>query len=126
MQLKDIMRELSLTRLNPMAGQENTLEATAGHASDLLSDVLANAPGGSVLITIQVHMNVIAVSLHAGVAAVIFTSGLCPEKAVVDKATEEALPLYSSQETTFDIVGRLYSLGLRGDKGRELPRLGSI
>ena len=89
-------------------------EVTAGHASDLLSDVLANAPTGGVLLTIQVHMNVIAVAVHAGLSAVIFTSGMRPEESVRLKAVQEGIPLFTTAETTFETAGRLYAMGLRG------------
>jgi hypothetical protein len=79
-----------------------------------LSDVLANAPAKGVLVTIQVHMNVIAIAVHADLSAVIFASGKTPEAAVIKKAVEEKIPLYVAQESAFDVVGRLYSLGLRG------------
>jgi hypothetical protein len=62
-------------------------------------------------------MNVVAVALHAGLAAVIFTSGMMPDAAVVQKATEEKLALYRTPRGTFETAGRLYALGLRGAHG---------
>jgi predicted transcriptional regulator len=88
------------------------------HASDLLSDVLANAPAGGILLTIQVHMNVIAVAMHASLAAVVFTSGMAPDEAVRARAVEQKLPLYSTTASTFDTAGRLYAMGLRGGASR--------
>ena len=84
------------------------------HASDLLSDVLANAPAGGLLITIQVHMNVVAVAVHAGLAAVIFASGMKPPEDVRRKAVEEKVRLFTTRESTFDVAGKLYAQGLRG------------
>jgi hypothetical protein len=84
------------------------------YASDLLSDVLANAPSGGVLLTIQVHMNVIAVAVHAGLAGVVFTGGMRPDAAVTAKAGEEGLALFATTACTFDAAGGLYALGLRG------------
>ena len=92
----------------------NGAEVGAAHASDLLSDVLANAPSAGLLLTIQVHMNVIAVALHAGLAAVVFTSGMRPEEAVRLKAVAEGLTLLATVDSTFDAAGALYALGLRG------------
>jgi hypothetical protein len=115
MKLKDIVQKLGLTNLTPEIQIGESVDVSAGHASDLLSDVLANAPSGSVLVTIQAHMNVIAVALHAGIAAVIFASGMEPDEAVRNRATLEKLSLFSSNESTFDIAGQLYALGLRGD-----------
>ncbi len=115
MKVNDIAEKLGLESLTPEIKTEESIDVLKGHASDLLSDVLANAPSGSVLVTIQVHMNVIAVALHAGVASVIFSSSMVPDEAVREKATLEGLPLYTSKESTFDIAGQLYCLGLRGD-----------
>ena len=119
MTLAEMSRELALESLTPSleAGAPGA-QVDRAHASDLLSDVLANAPAGAVLLTIQVHMNVIAVALHAGLAAVVFTSGMAPDEAVRARAAEEKLPLFSTAASTFDTAGRLYALGLRGGTSR--------
>lgn len=91
-----------------------TTDVRRAHVSDLLSDVLANAPSGGILVTIQVHMNVIAVALHAGQAAVIFAAGMRPDDAVQKKAAAEKLPLFAAKDSSFDMAGKLYALGLRG------------
>jgi len=114
MRMGEIAEKLGLKNLTPEIGNAVENQVKAGHCSDLLSDVLANAPDGSVLVTIQVHVNVIAVAVHAGLSAVIFASGMTPEERVRQKAIEEGLPLFTSKEPTFDIVGKLYTLGLRG------------
>jgi hypothetical protein len=127
MRLHELARVLDLEQLTsttpgPTPGDDATgsgvaatdPDLTQGYASDLLSDVLANAPSGGVLITLQVHLNVIAVAGHAGLAAVIFSSGRRPDDEVIDRSAQEGIALFSSAEDTFDLVGRLYSLGIRG------------
>ncbi|HET6449697.1 MAG TPA: serine kinase [Spirochaetia bacterium] len=116
MTLAQIAAQLGLEVFTPELATEGGDDVTHGHASDLLSEVLANAPAGAVLLTTQVHMNVVAVALHAGLAAVVFTQGMQPEHAVRMKAVEEGLPLLGSRESTFDLAGRLYALGLRGTR----------
>jgi DRTGG domain len=117
MDLESIARELDLTNLTPaLAGAAGT-DVTAGYASDLLSDVLANAPEGGVLVTLQVHLNVVAVASHADLAAVIFTSGRAPDDEIVAKASAENLHLYATDADTFETVGRLYGLGLKSGRG---------
>jgi hypothetical protein len=69
-----------------------------------------------VLVTLQVHLNVIAVAGHAGLAAVIFSSGREPDEDVVAKAAKEGIALFASPDDTFDLAGRLYSLGIRGGR----------
>lgn len=124
MTLQDLARVLELEQLTPGrdggaapgdgAQMNGDVEITRGYASDLLSDVLANAPQGGVLVTLQVHLNVIAVASHAGLRAVIFSCGRRPEDDVIERAADEGLALYRSKADTFELAGRLYELGLRG------------
>lgn len=113
MTLQQLAAELELENLT----SELTLAArdvSAGYVSDLLSDVLANAPEDGVLVTVQVHLNVIAVAVHAGLAAVIFAADRRPDEGVRAKALEERIALFVSPRPAFDLVGRMYELGLRG------------
>ena len=110
--LKDLVEALDLRPLTPSL--EDDAEVTHGYASDLLSDVLAHAPEGGVLVTLQVHLNVIAVASHAGLQAVIFSCGRMPDDDILQRAAAEGLALFGSKADTFELVGRLYELGLRG------------
>jgi len=112
--LKDIAERLSLDLLTPELANGPWPDVTRGFASDLLSDVLAHAPVEGLLVTLQTHLNAVAVASHAQLAAVVFTGGRRPDTAVRRKAVEEEIILFGSRETTFDLVGRLYVLGLRG------------
>jgi hypothetical protein len=125
MRLRDLvhvleLEELTPVLLTPVEPGEETFEAgddpdiTRGYASDLLSDVLANAPACGILVTLQVHLNVIAVASHAGLRAVIFSCGRRPEEDVIARAADEGLILLASKSDTFELAGRLYELGLRG------------
>jgi len=114
MNLGEIKRALELENLTTELVPEESGSVDRAHASDLLSDVLANAPSGGLLITIQVHMNVVAVAVHAGLKAVVFASGMKPPEDVRAKAVAERISLFTSPESTFDVAGKLYELGLRG------------
>ena len=115
MTLQELARELGCTELTPDVTENRETEIARGYASDLLSDVLAHAPEDGVLVTLQVHLNVIAVASHAGLAAVVFAGGRSPEPDVLERAVAEGIALYSSPADTFDIVGRLYALGVKGN-----------
>jgi hypothetical protein len=117
MNVGQIAESLCLEKLTPELAAEEAQSVTRAHASDLLSDVLANAPAGGLLLTIQVHMNVVAVAVHAGLTGVIFTSGMKPSEEVRGKAAAERIALFTTRESTFDVAGKLYSLGLRGKQG---------
>jgi hypothetical protein len=114
MKLAEIIQTLGLEELTPQLTEAADAEITQGYASDLLSDVLAHAPAGGVLVTLQVHLNVIAVASHADLCGVIFASQRRPDAEVVTKAVEEGVALYVSGADTFDLVGRLYELGVTG------------
>lgn len=116
MNLAAIANLLGLENLTPEIDLDKTPDITSGFASDLLSDVLAHAPHGGVLVTVQVHLNVIAVSVHAEISAVIFALGRKPDDVTRDKAAEEGICLLASNESAFEIIGKLYELGLRGVK----------
>ena len=113
MKLDALVEKLGLECLTPELAK-SAVNVTAGYVSDLLSDVLANGPKGGVLVTVQVHLNVVAVAVHAELAAVIFAMDRRPEESVRTKAVEEGIALYVSKLTAFEIVGRLYEMGLRG------------
>lgn len=114
MKLEDIAGQLGLTEFTPDVTLNRDAEIDRGYASDLLSDVLAHAPEGGVLVTLQVHLNVIAVASHAELAAVVFAGDRQPDDEVIAKATAEGLSLYGSPSDTFDIVGCLSTLGVKG------------
>ena len=114
MNLREIAHKIRLEDLTAELASEAEANVSRAHASDLLSDVLANAPAGGVLLTIQVHMNVVAVALHAGLKAVIFCSGMKPPTDVRARALTEKILLFSTADSTFDAAGKLYALGLRG------------
>ena len=112
MKLHELAKALELTELTSAGDPE--ADITHGIASDLLSDVLAHAPEGGVLVTLQVHLNVIAVASHAGLRAVIFSCGRMPDDDILERAAGEGLSLFGSKADTFELVGRMYELGLRG------------
>lgn len=114
MNLNELVNALHLENLTPELNIDSGQAITRAYASDLLSDVLAHGPKGGLLVTVQVHLNVVAVAVHAELAAVIFALGRKPDELVRSKAIEEGIALFSSEETAFNLAGRLYELGLRG------------
>jgi len=117
MTLANFIEKLELEDLTPQLALGPATELTAGYVSALLSDVLANAPSGGVLVTVQVHLNAVAVAVHAELAAVVFAAGRRPDSEVRDRAVAEGIRLFASRDAAFDLVGKLYALGLRGRTG---------
>ena len=89
-------------------------EVRGGYASDLISDVIANAQEGDLWVTLQTHQNVVAVASMKDLAGVVLVNGRQPEDDTLRKATEESIPLLISSFPAFELIGRLYQLGLSG------------
>ncbi len=89
-------------------------EITGGYASDLLSDVLANSKEGNIWITLQIHQNILAIASLKELSGIILINGRRPEEETVKKAEEEKIPLLVSNLTAFELIGRLYALGITG------------
>lgn len=88
----------------------NDCPVTGGYVADLLSDVIANAGEGRVWITVQQHLNIIAVAQLKKVAAILLPEAIHPEASVLDRATAEGIYVLRGRGDAFGLCGRLYGL----------------
>lgn len=91
-------------------------EVQGGYASDIISDVLANARQGTLWITHQRHPNIVAAAVLREVAAIVLANGREPEEEALRKAREENVTLLVSSLPAYELAGRLFGLGLPGVK----------
>jgi hypothetical protein len=111
MDLKAIIEQLHLTVLTtPKPFEQVTV--TSGYAADLLSCVMAGTKEQGVWVTLQAHLNIVAVAALKEQSAVIITEGAMPELATIAKANEQDVTLLSTPAPTFEVVGKLWELGL--------------
>ena len=113
MNLKDIVQQLDLKVVSGNVDKE----VCGGYSSDLLSDVIANAQKDNIWITLQIHINIVAVASLKEIAAIILVNGRQPEEATLKKAKQENIPILLTELPTFEIVGKLYELGIHENKG---------
>lgn len=112
MKLEEIVRELGM---ETRTGAQNlSRNVVAGYASDLLSDVMAHADKDYLWVTLQIHQNIVAVAVLKELAGIVIVNGREPEQDTLAKAEKEGVPVLVTQLATFEVVGRLYQLGLRG------------
>ena len=109
MQLESIAQSLGL---KPKTQIKADVEVTSGYASDLLSDVLAHAKNGALWVTDHKHSNIIGVAVMLNLAGVIIAGGIEPDPSTLEKAIEENVPLYTTDLTLYETVGRMYALGV--------------
>jgi hypothetical protein len=86
---------------------------SGGYTSDLLSCVMTGAPHGGIWVTLQAHSNVVAVAALLELVAVIITEDAQPEPATIRKADEEGITLLTTPKPSFQVVGKLWEMGLR-------------
>lgn len=107
MKAEEVAKRLGLTVVQS-AGEDQ--EIATGYTSDLLSDVMANAEEGAVLITIQAHKNAVAVASLAGCPAIVICNDRPIPEDMVDSARQEEIALYSTGHNQYRISGELYTL----------------
>lgn len=86
---------------------EPEAEIVDGYTSDLLSDVMANAPDGGVLITIQAHKNTIAVCGLAGLKAVVLCNGRLPDEGMKEAAESDTIAIFSTKKSQFQVSAEI-------------------
>ena len=111
MKLQEVVDSLSLEVKTTSANL--TKEVTGGYVSDLLSDVIANSKEGNVWITLQTHQNIVAVATLKELSGIILVNNRTPDADTLKKAEAEGIPVMISSLPAFEVVGRLYTLGLR-------------
>lgn len=106
MQVKNLINELGYKVL--VQGED--VNVSEGYSSDLLSDVMANCPEGGVWLTVQRHMNVIAVAQLKRIAVIVLVNGLEPDATVLERAGDEGITILSTPDNAFTASGRIFSL----------------
>ena len=112
MNLQQIIDQLNLTVLTEPRDFAR-ITTTGGYSSDLLSCVMAGAKKGCVWITLQAHLNIVAVAALTEAAAVIVTENAQPDPASIAKANQQGVVLLSTSQPTYEVNGKLWELGIR-------------
>jgi len=89
-------------------------EVTGGYASDLLSCVMAGARKGNVWVTLQAHMNVIAVAALLELACVVITEGAALDGEALIRAEQRGVVVLSTEQGSYETVAQLSALGVSG------------
>lgn len=114
MQVRDIVKTLNL---KVFSGEDKLdCEITGGCISDILSDVMAQSKKGMLWVTNQTHENVLAVTFFKSLAGVVLPNGLFLEEDAARKAKEKNILVLLTDMTAFEIVGKLYELGVENKK----------
>ena len=91
-------------------------EIVCGYTCDLLSHVMGRGQADMAWITVQTHMNVIAVAALLDFACVIVPENLPVDKAIIEKAAEEGINILASEKTAYELVELLVKNGVPSAK----------
>jgi hypothetical protein len=119
MNLKDIVKLVEGTPLNPDIGMDIKIRGACG--ADLMSDVLASSKPKAVLLTGLTNPQVVRTAQIAEFRAIIFVRGKQPQAETIDIATQEKMPLITSPFGMFELCGRLHKAGLPSFESNESP-----
>ncbi len=112
MNLAKIKQELDLSI---KTAEKNLCRNVSGcYAGDMLSDVIANAENGNLWITIQIHINIVAVAVLKDLSGILLTNDREPDYETLNKAESEGIPIFTTSLSAYEVSGRLYNLGIRG------------
>lgn len=103
-----IREAAALAEAEIVQGSFEETELSGGYTSDLLSDVMAHAKAGQVLITIQAHRNTVAVASLVGAPAILICNGRPLPEDMMEAAREEGIALLRTGLDQFEASGRLH------------------
>ena len=104
---------MKISDLKDIAGYEAVVdvnqedEIKEGYTGDLLSDVMANAPSDSVLVTIQAHKNTIAVATLAGIKAIVICNKRKVPDDMAETAEKEGIAIYATWKDQFTVSAEI-------------------
>jgi serine kinase of HPr protein (carbohydrate metabolism regulator) len=108
--IKEIAEQLELKVISGLELLDRKVEG--GCVGDLLSVVMSKATENCVWVTVQSHVNVVAVASLADVSCVIVSEGFQIDEDAIAKAVKEEVVLLSSKKSSYQLCCELGKLGI--------------
>ncbi len=83
------------------------------YCCDLLSWVMSHAKQGNAWITVQTHINIVAVASLIEISCIIIPEGIEVDLETVERANEENIAIVKTHLNSYEIFCKLYELGIR-------------
>lgn len=100
---------------NIVVGQEKMdMEVYTAFGADLMSDVMAFAKAGSLLLTGLTNSQVVKTASSRNIAAIILVRGKEPSTEAIEMAKDLQIPILTTKYILFETAGILYSKGIVG------------
>ena len=112
MKVSELQALIGAEHLTPEITEDR--EITCGYTCDLLSWVMAHGDEGMAWVTVQTHLNVIAVAVLSDMACVVRPENIRMEADSLQKARDEGMAVLTSPLTAYEICGKLSAEGVPG------------
>ncbi|WP_041138927.1 hypothetical protein [Beduini massiliensis] len=109
MLIKDI-NQLEEIKMIHAGDQDKQMEGA--YIGDLLSIVMSKAEENQLWLTVQAHLNALAVATLVDMAGILFVEGTQVDDATLERAKELNLPLYTTHLSAYEAVKKLIALGI--------------
>jgi len=106
--VETLISQMNLKLIAGEDGLQNEIEG--GYVGDLLSFVMAHAKEKNIWITIQGHINSIAVASLLELSAIILSEDVTPDEEMIQKANEEGIPVLCTTHNSFDVICEFVSV----------------
>lgn len=100
-------------QLDVVAKNENEIEINGVYIGDLLSIVMSKAKEKNIWITIQTHLNILAVAELLDISAIIVAENMEISKDTIAKANDIGIPLFKSKLSAYEIACKLYEMDIK-------------
>ena len=111
MKLEEAVNKLEIKKVTGFFDGERTI--SGAYTSDLLSDVMANVKKDNLWITLQTHLNIVAVATLKEITAIIIVLNKEIDKDTLEKAEAEKITILKTPLTAYQVSGKLYESGIR-------------
>ncbi|MDK2918013.1 MAG: hypothetical protein PWQ37_746 [Candidatus Petromonas sp.] len=109
--VKDLVEKFNFKLLTERDGLEKSVDGV--YCCDLLSWVMSHAKNNDAWITVQTHVNVVAVASLLNLSCVIIPESIEVDEDTIAKAKKEGIPILSTDLNAYGIFSKFYEAGMR-------------
>ncbi len=110
MVVKDMLEKFDFKLIAGEKGLSKKVEGV--YCCDLLSWVMSHAEINNAWITVQTHINVIAIASLIELSCVIIPESIEVDDNTIEKANEEGIPVLSTDIDAYNIFKKFYEAGI--------------
>nr|WP_300089957.1 DRTGG domain-containing protein [Sedimentibacter sp.] len=92
---------------------EKDMDVEGVYIGDLLSVVMAKAKQNYAWITIQTHLNIVAVADLLDLSCIIVVENMEVEEETLEKAKELDIPVFRTKESAYSVACNLFKMGIK-------------